>query len=85
MGFNNPGLRKDGIDIAIPLRKTWEAESSTLDKFGQVKKSTALDQSHTDYATSFERLWEYGDVFIKHVSSPNTPTSEYKMTNLLQK
>ena len=72
MGFNNPGSEKMALTLQSHYEKHGKPKVPLWINLGK-SKSTALDQSHTDYATSFERLWEYGDVFVINVSSPNTP------------
>ena len=57
--------------------------SKHFDKFGKPEipvwvnlgksKLTNNSDAHIDYSTTLERLWEYGDIFVINVSSPNTP------------
>lgn len=72
MGFNNDGSEK----IQSALRRHFERHGRPgIPLWVNLGKSkvTPLDEAPADYATTMERLWEYGDVFVINVSSPNTP------------
>ena len=72
MGFNNPGSKNMALTLKSHFDKYGKPNVPLWINLGK-SKSTALDKSHTDYSTTFERLWEFGDVFVINVSSPNTP------------
>tara|TARA_Y100000768_G_scaffold82123_1_gene58511 strand:+ start:212 stop:1345 length:1134 start_codon:yes stop_codon:yes gene_type:complete len=72
MGFNNPGSEKMSTTLKKHFEKHGKPGVPLWINLGK-SKLTPLDESHVDYSTTFERLWEYGDVFVINVSSPNTP------------
>jgi len=72
MGFNNPGSEKMSITLEKHFQKYGKPGVPLWINLGK-SKITPLDQSHIDYSTTFEKLWNYGDVFVINVSSPNTP------------
>lgn len=72
MGFNNDGSEK----IKSALKKHFDRHGRpSVPLWVNLGKSkiTPLDEAPSDYATTLERLWAYGDVFVINVSSPNTP------------
>ncbi len=72
MGFNNDGSEK----IQEALKRHFDRHGRpSVPLWVNLGKSkiTALEDAPLDYATTMERLWKYGDVFVINVSSPNTP------------
>ncbi len=72
MGFNNPGSEKTALQLKRHFDKHGRPNVPLWINLGK-SKLTPLEQSASDYSTTFERLWVYGDVFVINVSSPNTP------------
>jgi len=72
MGFNNAG--SDAIQQALQnhFKKYGKPNAPLWVNLGK-SKITPLDDAHTDYATTMDRLWPFADVFVINVSSPNTP------------
>jgi dihydroorotate dehydrogenase len=72
MGFNNPGSLK----VALKLKQHFARFGSpSVPLWANLGKSkiTSLEDAPNDYAQTMDRLWEYCDVFVINVSSPNTP------------
>ena len=72
MGFNNPGSKK----VAVTLERHFSsAGSPSVPIWANLGKSkrTELELAPSDYAASMDRLWNFCDVFVINVSSPNTP------------
>lgn len=72
MGFNNPGSEKTAQNLKKHFDKFGRPNVPLWVNLGK-SKLTPLDKSSDDYSTTFMRLWDYGDVFVINVSSPNTP------------
>ena len=72
MGFNNPGSEKVASTLAQHFNKYGSLTVPLWANLGK-SKTTDLKQAPSDYATSMDRLWNYCDVFVINVSSPNTP------------
>ena len=72
MGFNNPGSEKMQHSLEKHYNKFGKPGIPIWINLGKSKLTDNSD-AHTDYSTTLERLWEYGDVFVINVSSPNTP------------
>ena len=72
MGFNNPGSEKTAQNLKKHFDKFGRPDVPLWVNLGK-SKLTPLDKSSDDYSTTFMRLWDYGDVFVINVSSPNTP------------
>ncbi len=72
MGFNNPGSEKTAQNLKQHFDKFGRPNVPLWVNLGK-SKLTPLDKSSDDYSTTFMRLWDYGDVFVINVSSPNTP------------
>lgn len=72
MGFNNPGSEKTALQLKMYFEKFGRPNVPLWINLGK-SKLTPLEESSSDYSTTFERLWIYGDVFVINVSSPNTP------------
>ncbi len=71
MGFNNPGSEEMSRALAKQKEKRW-AKIPVGVNLGKSKITPNEDAEH-DYAGTMERLWEYADLFVVNVSSPNTP------------
>lgn len=69
MGFNNLGADA----ICSTLSKSTLSKSNPLGINLGKSKRTPLEEAHSDFAYSFEKLWPFGDFFVINVSSPNTP------------
>ena len=72
MGFNNPGSEKMRLNLMKHFEKFGKPNIPLWINLGK-SKVTPLDKAHEDYSSTFELLWEFGDVFVINVSSPNTP------------
>ncbi len=72
MGFNNPGSQKMASTLENHYKKHGKPSVPLWINLGK-SKITPLEESHIDYSTTFKLLWQYGDVFVINVSSPNTP------------
>jgi dihydroorotate dehydrogenase len=72
MGFNNNGSEKIQATLEHHFSKHGRPSVPLWVNLGK-SKITPLDEAPADYATTMERLWSYGDVFVINVSSPNTP------------
>ncbi|RJU82844.1 MAG: quinone-dependent dihydroorotate dehydrogenase [Candidatus Poseidoniales archaeon] len=72
MGFNNPGSKKVASTLAQHFTRYGTPKVPIWANLGK-SKTTELEDAPSDYAASMERLWEYCDVFVINVSSPNTP------------
>ena len=72
MGFNNPGasaVRDNLIDRkSIGL---WP-DNPVAANIGRSKK-VSNDEAANDYSSTLDILWDYSDLFVLNVSSPNTP------------
>ena len=72
MGFNNDGSEKIQAALKNHFSRHGRPGVPIWVNLGK-SKITPLDEAPMDYATTMERLWTYGDVFVVNVSSPNTP------------
>ncbi|MAF94053.1 dihydroorotate dehydrogenase (quinone) [Candidatus Woesearchaeota archaeon] len=72
MGFNNNGSEKIQAALEKHVAKHGRPSVPIWVNLGK-SKITPLEDAPADYATTMERLWSYGDVFVINVSSPNTP------------
>ncbi len=72
MGFNNPGSKKVASTLAQHYSKFGPPSVPLWANLGKSKR-TELEDAPSDYAASMGRLWDYCDVFVINVSSPNTP------------
>lgn len=72
MGFNNPGSKKVALQLKQHFAKHGSPSVPLWANLGK-SKTTALGNAPNDYAQSMNRLWDYCDVFVINVSSPNTP------------
>ena len=71
MGFNNPGSEVMAEKLAIQKAKKWASIPVGIN-LGK-SKITPNEEAEQDYAGTMERLWEFADLFVVNVSSPNTP------------
>ena len=72
MGFNNPGSKKVAATLAQHYSKFGHPSVPLWANLGKSKR-TELEDAPSDYAASMSRLWDFCDVFVINVSSPNTP------------
>jgi len=72
MGFNNPGSEKMQSAFEKHFAKFGKPEIPIWVNLGK-SKLTENEDAHSDYSTTLGRLWEFTDVFVINVSSPNTP------------
>ena len=72
MVFNNPGSEKISQTLDLHFKKHGPLNIPIWVNLGK-SKLTDNSEAHTDYSTTMDRLWDYGDVFVINVSSPNTP------------
>ncbi|MBE45175.1 MAG: dihydroorotate dehydrogenase (quinone) [Euryarchaeota archaeon] len=72
MGFNNPGASE--VRKRLIERKSADKwpNSPVAANIGRSKK-VSNDQAADDYAATLDHLWEYADIFVLNISSPNTP------------
>ena len=71
MGFNNLGSEEMVQRLTIQKKKRWASIPIAIN-LGK-SKITPNDQAEEDYAGTMECLWEFADMFVVNVSSPNTP------------
>jgi len=71
MGFNNPGSEEMFDRLSKQRAKKWSSIPIGIN-LGK-SKITPNDEAEKDYAGTLERLWEFADLFVVNVSSPNTP------------
>ena len=72
MGFNNPGSNKVAEKLEHHFSRYGAPGVPLWANLGK-SKITPLDQAPSDYANTLDRLWNYCDLFVINVSSPNTP------------
>ena len=72
MGFNNPGSEKVALQLKQHFSKFGSPSVPLWANLGK-SKTTALEDAPNDYAQTMDRLWDFCDVFVINVSSPNTP------------
>ena len=72
MGFNNPGASAVR-DNLIDRKSTglWP-DNPVAANIGRSKK-VSNDEAANDYSSTLDILWDYSDLFVLNVSSPNTP------------
>lgn len=68
MGFNN-----EGVDVMAARLKVIDRKHIIIGGNIGKNKSTPNEKAIQDYATCFEKLFDYVDYFVINVSSPNTP------------
>ncbi|MDG1525444.1 MAG: quinone-dependent dihydroorotate dehydrogenase [Candidatus Thalassarchaeaceae archaeon] len=71
MGFNNPGSEVMSQSLAKQKAKKWASVPVGIN-LGK-SKITPNEEAEQDYSGTMERLWEFADLFVVNVSSPNTP------------
>ncbi|HJN55982.1 MAG TPA: quinone-dependent dihydroorotate dehydrogenase [Candidatus Poseidoniales archaeon] len=72
MGLNNPGSEAMAEHLkTLKSRGRWSTMPIGIN-IGK-SKDTPNEDAEQDYASTFERLWEFADLFVINVSSPNTP------------
>ncbi|MGY8728734.1 MAG: dihydroorotate dehydrogenase (quinone), partial [Candidatus Poseidoniales archaeon] len=72
MGFNNPGSQKVAQQLQQHFAKFGSPSVPLWANLGK-SKITSLEDAPNDYAQTMDRLWDFCDVFVINVSSPNTP------------
>ena len=72
MGFNNPGSENMQVRLQNHFERFGKPKIPIWLNLGKSKLTDNLN-AHTDYSTTLGRLWDYADVFVVNVSSPNTP------------
>lgn len=71
---NRMGFPNAGADVLARRLAAWKPRPGFPIGINIGKsKITDLDEAHTDYRYSLEKLYNYGDFFVVNVSSPNTP------------
>ena len=72
MGFNNPGA--SAVRDRLMARKNADKwpKSPVAANIGRSKK-VPNEHASDDYAATLDILWDYADMFVMNVSSPNTP------------
>lgn len=68
MGFNNLGAEA----MAGELARLKERRIPVAVNIGK-NKATPNEEAHLDYAKCIRALYEYADLFVVNISSPNTP------------
>ena len=71
MGFNNPGSEAMAAHLSKLKSKGKWASIPVGINLGK-SKDTPNEDADRDYAGTMERLWEFADLFVVNVSSPNT-------------
>ena len=71
MGFNNPGSKAMFERLTKQKAKKWATIPVGIN-LGK-SKITPNEEAEQDYAGTMERLWQFADLFVVNVSSPNTP------------
>ena len=72
MGFNNPGSKNMQNTLNLHYEKYGKPKIPVWVNLGKSKLTDNKD-AHADYSTTLKRLWNYTDLFVINVSSPNTP------------
>jgi len=72
MGFNNPGSENMHENLTKHFDKYGKPKIPIWVNLGKSKLTENAD-AHIDYSTTLGKLWEFTDVFVINVSSPNTP------------
>ena len=88
MGFNNPGA----VEARRTLQRTLDSgnwpRTPLAINIGCSKIAMNDNQPDEDYIATLQQLWDFGDIFVINVSSPNTPGlrnlgEEGRLTSLL--
>ncbi|MBA87163.1 MAG: dihydroorotate dehydrogenase (quinone), partial [Euryarchaeota archaeon] len=72
MGFNNPGSKNMQSRLENHFNRFGKPNIPIWVNLGK-SKVTPNEDAHIDYATTLSRLWQYANLFVINVSSPNTP------------
>ena len=72
MGFNNPGSKNMQSRLENHYNRFGKPNIPIWVNLGK-SKVTPNEDAHIDYATTLSRLWQYANLFVINVSSPNTP------------
>jgi len=72
MGFNNPGA--SSVRDRLMARKNADKwpKSPVAANIGRSKR-VPNEHASDDYAATLDILWDYADIFVMNISSPNTP------------
>ena len=85
MGFNNPGSERMQASLKHHFTRFGKPDIPIWVNLGK-SKLTDNKEAHKDYSTTLVRLWDFTDVFVINVSSPNTPDlRDLQSTNELRK
>ena len=72
MGFNNPGSLAVRDSLLERRSKGQWPNNPIAANIGRSKK-VSNDDAPNDYASTLDILWDFSDLFVLNVSSPNTP------------
>jgi dihydroorotate dehydrogenase len=72
LGFNNPGALAIKENLIDRKSKGLWPNNPVAANIGRSKKVTN-DEAPEDYSSTLDILWDYSDLFVLNVSSPNTP------------
>ena len=72
MGFNNPGALAVRESLGDRRSKGQWPNNPIAANIGRSKK-VSNDDAPGDYSSTLDILWDYSDLFVLNVSSPNTP------------
>jgi len=71
MGFNNPGASKVSEDLKIRKSVGKWPKSPVAANIGRSKK-VSNEYAADDYCSTLDSLYDYADLFVLNISSPNT-------------
>ena len=72
MGFNNPGALAVRDSLVERKSKGLWPNNPIAANIGRSKK-VSNDDAPADYSATLDILWDYSDLFVLNISSPNTP------------
>ena len=72
MGFNNPGALAVRENLIERRSICLWPNNPVAANIGRSKK-VSNDEAADDYSSTLDILWDYADLFVLNVSSPNTP------------
>jgi len=72
MGFNNPGALAVRDSLVERKSKGLWPNNPIAANIGRSKK-VSNDDAPGDYSATLDILWDYSDLFVLNISSPNTP------------
>ena len=72
MGFNNPGASAVRDNLIERRSIGLWPNNPVAANIGRSKK-VSNDEAADDYSSTLDILWDYADLFVLNVSSPNTP------------